>query len=194
MTTSILNECLLLRSNPLQEMVEYLHSINITLFDSLIPQEEDELKSTEAKQTILYILIAFSEDSPMIILRQDDRTEKTAICEFLQIPELYRNSLLNLTDSKVRTAVTTYVSQFAGPLFRNLCFLKIQLADYELNITNRSYGAFDKLDDEGKPISYNYDVKEHSKAVTETIRLSKEIDKLEREIKSQVKRLEGIES
>lgn len=180
-------------------MVDYLHGINIHLFDDIIPatttdDEPDTIKLIEAKQDILYILCAYSEESPMIISRQDDKIEKEAICELLQIPELYRPTLMNLTRKEVRNAVTTYVNNMAGPLFRNLCFLKIQLADYELNITNRSYGTFSKVDDKGVPIDWQYDIKEHAKAVTETIRLSKEIDKLEKEIKSQVKRMDGIES
>lgn len=198
MTTSILNEVLLLKDKHVFEIEKYLHSINVHIFDYITKHLSTEeasgsLEHQEAKQTILYILCAYSEDSPLIILRNDDKTEKLAICEFLNIPEIYRHALLSLTKNEVRVAVTTYVSQFSGPLFRNLCFLKIQLADYELNITNRNYGTFGKLDDKGVPIEWLYDGKEHAKSVTETIRLSKEIDKLEREIKSQVKRMDGIE-
>lgn len=199
MTVSILNEVLLLKDQHLFEIEKYLHSVGVHIFDYIInhmsaDEAAGNLEKQEAKQTILYILCAYSEDSPLIILRQDDKTEKDAICTYLHIPELYRPALLNLTAADVRTAVTTYVSQFAGPLFRNLCFLKIQLADYQLNITNRNYGAYEKLDDEGKPINWLYDNKEHAKSVTETIRLSKEIDKLEKEIRGQVKRFEGIET
>lgn len=199
MTVSILNECLLLRNKPLKEMVDYLHGINIHLFDDIIPktttdEEPDAIKSVEAKQAILYVLCAFSEESPMIIMRQDDKVEKDAICEFLNIPELYRPALLTLSQQAVRKTVTRYVTQFAGPLFKNLFFLKIQLADYELNVTNRNYGTFFKKDEEGNLQEPTYDFKEHAKSVTETIRLSKEIAKLENEIKGQIKRLDGIES
>lgn len=178
-------------------MVEYLHSINLHIFDNLIkpsPENTDELKNVEAKQTILFILCAFSEESPMLILRQDDKTEKEGICDYLQIPEIYRSALLNLKDINVRRCVTTYVDQFSGPLYRLLVLLKIQLNDYQVNLTNFNYGAFEKLDDDGKKIDWHYDFKEHSKAVLEVIRLSKEIDKLEKEIRSQVKRMEAMEA
>ena len=191
MTNSILNDALLLRSEPGEKLQEYLHSINLTLFDSIF---HNSPSIQEAKQKVLYILTAFSEESPLLILRQDSREEKEGICEYLQIPEFLRKNLMELSDHETRRAATQYISQFAGPLFRSLMFMKIQSDDYELMITNRDF-AIKKTEmiDDKEVTTETFDVKEHGKAIAEFARLSKTIDTLEKQIRQQVKRMEGID-
>jgi len=195
MTTSILNDALLLRAEPVDKLREYFSSINVTIFDDILSRAPVEGKNTirtqEPKQIVLFILTAYSEDSPLVILRQDAKEEKEGICEYLGIPDYMRSDLINLKDPMVRSAVTQYLEQFAGFEFKNLMFMKIQLSDFESDITNRRYRSESVVeagkDGEGnsiKTIEYYYDIKEHGKAVSETLRLSKSINALEKEIKA----------
>lgn len=185
MTLSILNDCLKLKDQPSSKMLEYLHSINITIFDKIFNNPQLDF---EPKLITLYILCAYSEESPFIIPRQDAKIEQENICEFLQIPEIYRNGLIQLDDKEVRSAVTNFSSQFCGPLLRWLNFAKIQYQYFEKVITNRDFGT--KEDEES--IFWRYDIKEHGKAIAEMERLAKKIALWERELKQDIKRYEGI--
>jgi hypothetical protein len=186
MTTSILNDCILLKEQPSEKMLEYLHSINITIFDNLFSKKEGTL-DFEPKIAVLYIIAAYSEESPFIIPRQDAKTEQENLCEYLQIPEIYRNALINLENKEVRKATTTFVEQFAGPLFRWLTFAKIQYRYYEQMVTNRDFSTQDE-----ESLVWHYDIKEHGKCVLEMERLAKKIAIWERELKNDTRRVEGI--
>jgi hypothetical protein len=192
MTTSILNDALILRKDTPEKLQEYLYSINLTIFDPIFHNSAD-LK--EAQQTILFILCAYSEDSPLLILRRDNKEEADSICEYLQIPEYIRHKLITLSDNVTRRAVTQYVMEFAGPLFRSYSFLKIQANDFELDITNRAYTIKKtEVDKDGKEtITEIFDTKEHGKAIIEHARILRTIKGLEEQIKQQIKRMEGIE-
>lgn len=170
-------------------MKTYFTSIGLSIFDTILSREqvdpivETSLWEAEIKNIILYIVVAHSEDSPLLILRRDAKEEKVAIFEYLQIPEYQRPRLANMEDEEVRAATTQYLQEFAGYEFRNLQFMKMQYADWDLAITNR---AFTTTDDDGKA---KFDIKEQMKAVMETRRLSKEIEKIERELQGRTKYL-----
>lgn len=190
MTTSILNDCLLLKDKTLTEIEDYLKTINLTIFNAIISKYNE----MESKQIILFILCAYSEDSPLLILRQDSKEEKEGICEYLRIPEYLRPNLYSLLDEEIRKATTGYLTQFAGPLFRSLMFAKIQYDDFELGVTNRSYTIkTTKKEGEAETTTELFDIKEHGKALAEMSRLAKNIDALEKQIKLQVKQFAGIE-
>ncbi len=187
MITSILNDSLLLRKNPPQELKEYLKKINLSIFNEIY----EEQKPIEAHQIILYILCAYSEDSPLLILRQDSNEEKEGICDYLEIPDYLRGNLKQLKDRTTRQATTQYLLQFAGPLFKALKLIDIQLEDLNLAITNREYIVTPKekeeKEGEAKETTITlYDWKEHSKAVQQYEILSKKKDALERELKNQL--------
>lgn len=193
MITSVLNDCLLLRNEPFEKTKEYLTTINLTIFDNLI----DKYKN-EAHQIILYILCAYDEQSPLVIARQDSKAEQDGICEYLNIPEFKRKKLIELQDSYVRLAVTDYVTRFAGEVYRSLMFMKIQLQDYQLAITNNQYYIIrdDKDSSEegaAKKEEILLDWKEKGKAQQQCNILAKQIEALEKEIKEKVKRMDGVE-
>ncbi len=191
MITSILNDALLLKNSPPEKLQEYLHSINLTIFDPIF---HNTSKLEEAKQTVLYILCGYSEESPLLILRQDSKEEKEGICEYLGIPQYMVSKLIHLSEPTTRRAATQYVMQFAGTLFRTLVFLQIQYSDMELDITNRSsYVKKTEIVDGKEVIEETFDNKEHGKLLTEFIRLGKAIKEIERTIGAQIKRMEGIE-
>lgn len=185
MTKSILNDILSIREGSPEDLQYYLRSINLTLFDPIFHNSQN---LQEAKQIILYIVVAYSEDSPLVILRQDAKEEKQSICEYLQIPEFLRENLTNLLTPEVRKAATQYLEQFAGQEFKTLMFMKVQLNDFERDITNREFkeSKVTGKDGEGKDIiQFYYDIKEHGKSVSESLRLAKSITALEKELKSQ---------
>lgn len=193
MTISILNDCLLLRAEHSDKLQDYFATINVDIFNAIFSTKPPD----EAKQIILYILCAYSEESPLVIIRQDTKEEKMGICEYLNIPDFKRRELMELTDIDIRRAATSYLTSFAGPLFKSYKFLQIQVEDIELDITNRAFTIKKtELGKDGAPdvITEIPDVKEHSKAVTEYARLCKQLEMLERQIKqSHLKRMEGIE-
>lgn len=194
MTISILNDCLLLRNEPLQKLHEYFQRIGVDTFEKIFNTASDELV---AKQNLLYILCAFSEESPLLVLRQDTKEEKIAICEYLQIPEFRRRDLMELRDPELRKIATQYLIRFAGPIFKSYKFLQIQVEDIEIDITNRAFVI--KTIKEGKGeepdvITETFDIKEHSKAVTEYARLCKALDSLEKQMRmNELKRMDGID-
>lgn len=192
MTTSILNDALLLKEEAPGKLQAYFQSIALDIFDPIFHNSQ---KLQEAQQKILYILCAYSEDSPLIILRQDSKEEKEGICEYLGLPDFMRKPLMDLSEPEVRRATTDYLGRFAGPLFKSLMFLKIQQQDFELDITNRAFEiTTTETDKEGKEtITRKFDPKEHMKAVSEYEKLARKIHALENELKGQVKRMEGID-
>lgn len=184
MTASILNDILLLKDKPIEKTVEYLHSINLHIFDDLFIKRETDY---DPKQAVQYILAAYSEESPLIILRQDSKTEQENICEYLQIPEIYRNNFVNLVDKNIRRAVTQYVQQFSSQLFRWLMFARIQYRDYEMIVTNRDFKI--KVEETEE---YAYNITDHNKAVSAMESLAKKISVCEKEILLEVRRKESI--
>ena len=191
MTYSILNDCLLLRNEPVEKLQNYFKAINVTIFGAIFNKYSSS--QHEAKQAILFILCAYSEESPMVVIRQDNKTEMDNICEYLQIPEYFRPRLYDLSDTEVRTATTQYLTQFSGPLFRAYKFLLIRMADLELDIVNRNFGEKKGDTEEGEPTLFYWDLKEQQKAEANMIRLANELAKIESQIKNEIKRHEGIE-
>lgn len=189
MTISILNDILLIKDKPLQEWYAYFGKINVTTFDNIIKKfaAGNHNAENQAKNVVLFILCAYDECSPMVVSRQERPEELNNICEFLNIPEYQRHALIYNEDADVRSAITKYLTQFAGPIFRNYMFLKMQLMDFQLMITNKSYGSAEEIkgkDDADKSSwVYTYDIKEHSKAVQQTRLLEKDIDLLEKQMK-----------
>lgn len=192
MTTSILNDCLLLKGQPDKPLSEYFKTINVHTFDNIFAK----YPGIQGDNTVLFLLCAFDELSPMIVSRQDSVEEKSQICEYLDIPEYQRHNLIYLKDKDIRKAATEYMQQFAGEEFRHLMFMKIQLQDFELDITNREFSTqkITPSKEEGEPdkVEYFYDIKEHGKAISEKERLAKAIYKAEKEMAAKVK-LMGIE-
>lgn len=180
MTNSILNESILLRNQPPEKLQEYLREKLIDIFDPIF---KNAAKIIEAQQTVLFILCAYSEDSPLLVLRRDTDEEKEGICEYLNIPDYMRGKLKQLTDSDTRKATTEYIRQFAAPTFKALKLMEIQMEDLNMAITNREY-LVEKEDGEIK-ISL-YDFKEHTKAVAQYELLCKRKDALEKELKNTV--------
>lgn len=184
MTTSILNDLLLLRREPGIKIKEYLETIGVKVFDNIIGKYSEN----EYKNIVLYIVCAYSEDSPMIILRNDAKVENDTIGNYLDIPEYMRDLIINSQVREIRHAVTDYIVQFSGSLFKVYNFLKIQISDLDLDISNRAFTIKKTTQDKvtGENVTEElYDQKEHGKAVSEHIRLCKELNKLEKEIKAQ---------
>lgn len=179
MITSLLNDCLTIKSEPPDKLREYLKAANLLIFEPIF----DNNKPEEAKQTILYILCSFSEDSPLLILRRDSDSEKEAICDYLDIPDYVRGKLFILSDQVTRKAATQYITEFASPLFKALKLIEIQLEDLSLAITNREYLI--TKEDKEETITL-YDFKEHVKAVSQYELLLKRKDSLEKELKNQM--------
>ncbi len=180
MTLSLLNEVLLLKDKEPGVLQEYLHSINLTIFDPIFKSAADQ---REAKQTVLFILCCYSEDSPLLILRRDSHEEQEGICEYLDIPEFMRSKLMHLTDHETRSVATQYIQEFATPTFKALKMMEIQMDDLNMAITNRKYVV--EKNEEEITISL-YDFKEHGKAVAQYELLAKRKKQLEDELKNTV--------
>lgn len=190
MTHSILNDLMLLRTSPIQDWFAYLKRINVNTFDEIFSgySEGDKNTDSKIKNTIMFILCAFDESSPMVVARQDSKEEKENICELLDIPEYQRHALVYLSDAAIRKATTSYLIQFAGEQFRNLMFMRIQLMDFELMITNKEF-VTEATDETKRP---TYDSKDHLKCIQQKEILSRMIDKTEKEMAAKAK-LAGLD-
>lgn len=194
MTHSILNDIAPMRKLPLSEWREYFAKVNVDTFLPILNavDETDKVKCEEAKDTILFILCAFDDASPMIVSRQDATEEKKRICEFLDIPEYRRESLVFLKDTVVRKCATDYMMTFCGELFRNYMFMKIQLTDLDLMITNRDFMVDKELDEDGRTIHCSFEVKDWGKAIGQRKILAQDIVRAENEMRGAM-RLMGID-
>jgi hypothetical protein len=184
-----------MKDGPLSTWRAYFERIGVTLFNPILNNapETDDVKCAQAKDDILFILCAFDEGSPMVVSRQDATEEKRHICDYLNIPEYRREGLIYLKDTLIRRCATDYLMEFAGEVFRNYMFMKIQLMDFDLIITNRDFLTDKKESEDGKEIHCHYDIKEHLKAIQQREILSRQILKTENDIRQQV-RLIGIEA
>ncbi len=170
------------------EIQSYLHSLGITMFDAIynktepVPESEERINKfpdQTPKYIILFILYAYSEESPYLVLGSDAKKEKEAIIQRLQIPELYHNILLNLEDDAVRGAVVEYINQFAPAWWASLQFLKIQHEDMMAMVTRKESVRYDK----GKKENV-FDPKAHISLSKEVAKLGIEIGKMEDDAKA----------
>jgi hypothetical protein len=185
MTHSILNDCLTIwQSSAVDKtakLQEYFDTINVYIFNKLLASKDSE----KAAIMVMFAIIGFSEESPMVVIKQDSIEEKRNICKYLGVTDSKLiDEIAYLRDRELKEAATDYLVAFAGEEFRSLMFCKIQLADYEYDITNRMFreSIIESTGDEGSPtrVEYTYDIKEHNRAVLERARLAKEIEKMER--------------
>lgn len=184
MTYNILNDCLTIWHSAHEEdkntkLTEYFSTINVHTFDKL-------LTKSNAATLVMFVVLGYSEGSPMVVLKQDSVEEKRNICKYLGVIEGKEvDNIAYLRDKELKEAATDYLVAFCGEEFRAMMFCKIQLADYDYDITNRQFreGVVESTGDEDKPtkIEYTYDIKEHNRAVMERAKLAKEIEKMERE-------------
>lgn len=188
MITSILNDLLLLKDQPGEKIKEYIETHNIAPFADIL---EKFTQHTEYKDIILYIACAYSEDSPLVVIRQDSTIEQEGICDYLQIPDYKTKALIELKDNEVRKAATQYLLQFATPVFKSLQFMRIQLADIQLRLTNRDYII--KKEEEGVTTE-SYDQKAHGQAMKDYMYMSKQLDDLEKQLKTGIRNYKAIDA
>ncbi len=93
MTYSILNELLPYIDKTTLQLREYLQSINFRVFDPIF--EHYPFKE-EAKYVVMFIVLAYTEESPYLIKDAESESEKEAILEKIQTPEYLREELLTL--------------------------------------------------------------------------------------------------
>ena len=185
MITSILNDALLLRDQEVGKFQDYFKTTGIRTFD---PVFASTAKPEDARSVILFILCAYSYDSPLIALRRNSQVEKEGICDYLGISGELRIALMELEDKVIRNVVTQYIVDYAGPVFRSYCFLKIQYDDYELQITRKAFTIkTSSTDKDGQTTTdERFDPKEHGKAVKEMTSIAAKLKELERELKSEL--------
>lgn len=170
------------------ELLDYLHSININFFDCIYTQKElipetdpkqykEKFTYQTPKHIILYIIYAYSEDSPYLVLGADQVKEKEAICEKLEIPELWHNMLVNLEDSAVREAVVEYVSYMQPQWWKDFQILQIQYEDSSRRIA-KGIKKFNEKTEE-----YEDDPKGHSDAIKSFEALGQRLEKRKQNIK-----------
>ena len=175
-----------------EQLREKLLTHGISIFEPIYNQtekqgegEEEIVKTKFTGQTpkyiILYILYAYSEDSPYLVLGSNPEKEKEAIIEKLQIPELWHNMLINLEDKSVRDAALDYISTYATPLwFRDFQILRIQHSDAAIRIA-KGITKYNKDTEEYEP-----DEAGQSRAVKNYEDFGKRLQKMEDDIRNQV--------
>lgn len=155
----------------LKELRGYLNEINIQLFNPIL--EHSDYKGEDPFYIITYLVYAYTQESPYIVLHADSYKEKQGICERLQMPEYLRGWVLNLSKADIREVLISYIDYFAGEQWRNLQTMKIQLMDLEGMITGQKF-----KDKEGI-----FDPKKHMAAIDQSAKLAKKIEDIEKDLK-----------
>lgn len=162
------------------EMHEFLHSRGIRVFDEIfdcMENGEKKFPGQSPKSIVMYILLAYSDDSPMVIAHANAAKEKTIICDKVGVPEVYRHMLINLEDHAIRDAVISYLEDYCSIDFRELTFLKMQRDTISKMIAQES---FFKEIAEGK---VERDVKGYFDALSRHDRLSEKISSKEEQLR-----------
>lgn len=167
------------------EVKVFLNSHGIYFFDEIYSALETVNEEPKRKfpgespvSIIKFIVYAYSEDSPYLILRANAKAEKEGICDHLGISEIWRHMLVELDCNVIRKAVTSYLEYFAGIEFKQWQFMKIQYNDLMTMIVNKAFHIYEK--DKTEP---SFDQKSYFEAEGKTERLATRIAKLEGELR-----------
>jgi hypothetical protein len=173
-THSILNDVLAMRRGDTVALDAYLERTGITVFEPIKghPWRFD---------AILYILCAYSEDSPMVVLGRDSADEKAAICFKLQLPDDLAQAFSTLSDKAFKKCVMDYLYAFAGPEFQNVQFLRIQLANIQKIVTEML--CFTAKDDGEGVLTTEFDAATYSRLLKESREVAAAIARTEKDLK-----------
>lgn len=180
MTRSILDDVLQLEPINIGSLRKYFDDIALFIFSPLYSLPDGE-------QIIMFILCAYSEDSPMLVCNEDYEMEKNAICDKLNIPDYKRSQLIHLSDSIIRQCVIDYLRLFAGAEFQNLQFLKRKLADVEEILVRMLCRREVKGQEE--VLTTEFDEGTHSRLIKESRGLAEDIERIEKSLKARKKYL-----
>jgi len=179
MVYSILDDVLGLKDKSLEGLKMYFESVGVGVF-------EDLYNLPDAHNIIMFILLGYSQDSPMLIANQDYKVQKMNICTKLGIPEYKQNDLVNVKDKVIRRVIYNYLEDFAGAEFQNLMFLKIKLADTEEIIVNMLCRET-IAGEEGVVDTSKFDAAAHARLLKESRELALAITRIEKELKDRKK-------
>jgi hypothetical protein len=104
----------------------------------------------EAKQVVMYILYAYSKESPMLIFMADSEKEKEGICRNLNIPDYLANRLITLdseigNDPILMECINDFLEMYAPQDWRTLQFLKMQVSNLQREVNTKSIVDKDKV-------------------------------------------------
>jgi hypothetical protein len=138
MTYSIVNELLPFVDKTTKELKEYLEDINIRMFNVIFA---NFCLKEEAKYIVLFIILAYSEESPYLIKDADATLEKEAILERIQAPEYIHDWLITLYDDKgiILNAVYDYVDYFPSSDFKRLKTLQNAISDLQGMVSRKEF-------------------------------------------------------
>lgn len=131
-----------LKDSPQQEILEACENIKPGLFSQL--EDAEELPKYQIGNIILYILFAYSKESPKIVMGVSMRSIKEVIATYLDLPDtLYRHTV-DMESKVVRRVVMEYLDYQVDRDFRHLMWKKDL---YELMVNSQMEDAFNE---EGK--------------------------------------------
>lgn len=120
---SIFNDAIPYKDKPTRELREFFSGINFSLFDKIFAEFVDK---DEPVFIIMFILYAYSADSPWLIIGSDWKEEKEAIAERLQMPEYMRSWCVEMSNATIRTAIVDYIDFQKKPDFKSLQLKQMQ--------------------------------------------------------------------
>lgn len=123
-TMSVYESCLPAKEKTAGDLQKILLDINLHIFDTIF----QKFDPGEAHFIIFFILHAYSDDSPWVILGVDWTDEKVAIAERLNIPEYLRSWLIELTNDDIRCVIVDYLDYQVKPDFKLLQLKQMQYA------------------------------------------------------------------
>src|ERR1017187_7271263 len=95
MTVSILDRAISEKIKTAEGLRALLQEVNLTLFHDIL-----DYKMEESWYVIMFIMYAYSEESPWLITRANSEKEQMAICQRLQMPEYIKGWVLTLPQDK----------------------------------------------------------------------------------------------
>lgn len=161
-----------------ETVIDKLEEININIFEPLLTAVENESTFTrdEAARIIMYIIYAYSQDSPWLIFGMDSTVEKTQIAERLGLPENLHDRVISLKSEVVRKVIIRYLETSTSRAFKYWSFKKDM---YEAAMAN---GVLSMIDKEG-----NVDLKSMSAADIYMGKMLEELKEYEDQLRSEYK-------
>lgn len=120
MTASIFHAIIEKKDSSAQVLLEVCESLAPGLFTQLIDDVENPLPGDSLKYIILFIALAYSRESPRVVMGMHPKVGKELIARYLEIPDIYLQYTVNLLHKTVRKVVMEYLDFQADRDFRHL--------------------------------------------------------------------------
>lgn len=143
MESSLFHAVVSRRDLPSKELFEQLETLHPGLFTDLMHVEGGE---PYAKLALLYIIYAYSKESPLLVLGERYADMKRRIADFVELPDRMLGPVMQLQNYYVRNVVVNYLAAQKDRRWQHLCQDKEiyeAMCDNSLRALRRDDGSVD---------------------------------------------------